>query len=498
MALIGKIAIAMGVDTRALAKGLRTARADLNNFARSVTSVGLGLGAIGAIGGLAFGKIVRSASDLEEQADRTKDQFGEFSGIVIKQADLMAKAFGLAKKDTLESASVFSAIFESAGYTGESVADLSVHFVKLSTDLARFANIPVKEAMGKIQSGLVGQVRPLREVGVAMSEANIELYAIAKGIAKAGEQLTESQKIQARAGFIADALAKSWGNLAKTGDKTAGAIEAVQGRFENLSADIGGALLLGVAPALGEVQLGIRGLQLAWTETARTAIGTSDTTVAGLTAQQRSIGPLQTTIGYLADAWQVVAIAFKTAQLTITTGLYGIVGAVYKVTEGIASIQTKITGIPHQPVQGLTNLFTEMEKAVADTAAELQKMGKAPWAHEGINKGFEAARKEIEAARKELKAMGKLDVLSIKPGAAPLATGAEHKGFASAAAYGSQEAANAILGALYGQGGRNGAAERTAVNTAKTNQLLEQIARRIGGAAAGGVNGLILEGLNAF
>jgi hypothetical protein len=497
MALIGKIAIAMGVDTRALAKGLRTARADLNNFARSVTSVGLGLGAIGAIGGLAIGKIVRSASDLEEQADRTKDQFGEFSGIVIKQADLMAKAFGLAKKDTLESASVFSAIFESAGYAGQGVADLSVHFVKLSTDLARFANIPVKEAMGKIQSGLVGQVRPLREVGVAMSEVNIELYAVTHGIAKLGEELTEGQKIQARAGFIGDALSKSWGNLAKTGDKTAGAIEAVQGRLENLSAELGATVLLPVAGLLGELQLGIRGMQLAWTDTARAALTSSDVTVSGITAQHRAIGPLQTTIGYLADAWQVVAIAFKATQSAITSSIASLVGAIYDVVYISGKLTESVTGIPLKPVQGLTNLMIELHKAADEVNAEFTKMQKAPWAHEGINKGFEAARKEIDAARKELQKMGKLDVLSIKPGATISLAGKKQEA-AQAAAYGSQEAANTILGALYGQNGRNGAADQTARNTARTNELLTQIAQKIGGAAAGGINGLILEGLNAF
>jgi hypothetical protein len=486
MSLIGKIAIAMGVDTTAMKKGFASARKDLNAFASNVTSLGLQLGAIGAIGALAIGKVVTSASNLEEQTDRTRDQFGKFADQVIDQSNLLATAFGLSKVAILESSSVLSAIFESAGYAGKGVADLSVHFVKLSTDLSRFANIPFKEALRKIESGLVGQVRPLREVGVALSEAATDAYAYKHGIAAMGAELTDSQKVQARAGFIADALTKSWGNTAKTGDKVAGAIEGLKGRFENLSAAIGDSLLILAAPALGDLQVGIQALQTSWVGSGEAALKASGASIEGLTAEHHSIGLLQQSIGYIADGWQIVGTAFKSVQLIITSGIMTIVDGLKTLNDTYIAIANlfgkniKSNGI----LEGFQDNFVGLQ---AKQVEEFKKQMEAPWAHEAIDKGFEQGRKDIQAARDKLAKMGKLDVNSIKPDPAlAAATGKVHQGFAAASAAGSQEAASTILRSRFGMGGQ-GPAEKTAANTAKTNVLLGQLIQHLG-AGPGAAN----------
>lgn len=485
MALIGQIAISMVTNTQGFTKGINTTRRDLNAFASDVTRVGIGLFALGAAGALAISKTVIAASNLEEQADRTRDQFGKFAGSVIDQSELLSTAFGLAKKDILESASVLSAIFESAGYAGKGVADLSVHFVKLATDLSRFANIPFKEALRKIESGLVGQVRPLREVGVALSEAATDAYAFTHGIAKAGAELTDSQKVQARAGFIAEALQKSWGNLAKTGDKVAGAIEAVKGRFENLSAEIGNSLLLIAAPTLGEVQIAVQALQTSWISAGQSAIASSGATIEGLTTEHHTIGILQQSIMTIADGWQIVGQSFKTVQVIITSGIKAIVDGLKTLNDFYIALANLIPGNKVQSNGVMEALQDAFNTTVAQQFEDLKKAQAAPWASEVIAKNFDQARKDIQEARTKLAAMGKLDVLSIKPGVdANAIAGKAHQGFAHAAEFGSVEAVNTILSSTYGSPKMGGAAEKTAQNTAKTNVLLEQILKRGGGAPA--------------
>ncbi len=434
----------------------------------------------GIAAGLAIGKTVVASSNLEEQTDRTRDQFGKFAGQVIDQSNLLGTAFGLAKKEVLESASVLSAIFESAGFAGKGVADLSVHFVKLATDLSRFANIPFHEALRKIESGLVGQVRPLREVGVALSETATDAFAYAHGIAAVGAELTDSQKIQSRAGFIAEALTKSWGNLAKTGDKVAGAIEGAKGRFENLSATIGDSLLLVAAPALGEIQIGLQAIQTAWAATAAASIDSSSTTVEGLTAVNHTIGPIQSAIGSIGDTWQNVGIAFKATQTIIVGGLAAIGNAVFSVVDTYAAFKSLITGTKVQPVATLKAAVDSLNESVKIQLDEFKQLQAAPATSDLVNAAFAKGRADIQAARDKLLKMGKLDVLSIKPTNLPAVLGKEHKGFAPAAIFGEPEAANALLRARFGQGGPGGPAEKTANNTARTNVLLEQIRAKLG------------------
>src|SRR5262249_46246981 len=148
-----------------------------------------------------------AATALGEQADRSRIVFGQFAQGVIADADLMSQAYGVARSSYLASASAFGSIFKGVGYDDKAAAQLSVHFVRLATDLSSFAHIPIQDALEKIQSGLAGQVRPLREVGVFMSDDLIKAKAVSMGIAKMGTELSESQKVQARVAFITEKLA---------------------------------------------------------------------------------------------------------------------------------------------------------------------------------------------------------------------------------------------------------------------------------------------------
>jgi hypothetical protein len=455
-----------------------------NAFASNVTTVGYALAGFGAVGALAIGKTVVASSNLEEQTDRTRDQFGKFADQVINQSNLLATAFGLSKVATLESASVLSAIFESAGYAGQGVADLSVHFVKLSTDLSRFANIPFKEALRKIESGLVGQVRPLREVGVALSEAATDAYAYAHGIAKVGAELTDSEKVQARAGFIAEALTKSWGNTAKTGDKVAGAIEGVKGRFENLAATIGDSLLLIAAPLLGDLQVGLQALQTSWVGAGQSAVNSSAQMAGGIQGVHGTIGPFQHSIGFIADAWQNVTFAFNSFQLIAVSGISDIVSAMALFEKSLRSVANLIPGIKIEGPSFIEVFAQELDRTQKMLAEQNTKLIKAPPASEAINKAFEQGRKDIAAARDKLAKMGKLDVLSIKPTNAAAVAGKEHKGFAAAGEFGSQEAANVILRSNFGMAA-SGPAEKTAQNTAKIALGIDKLNAHFAGQAGG-------------
>lgn len=192
--------------------------------------------------GLAYYGIAKAASDLKEQQNGARQTFSSYSDVVLKGANAQAKAFGTVKAEFLKAANSYGGIFKASGFGDQESANLSVHFTKLAEDLSSFKDLSFDEALSKIQAGLVGEVRPLREVGVLLSEAAVKQEAYRAGIARVGEELTDGQKVQGRALLITRQLSDANGDLARTFNDPANAARALRGRFINLAADFGLAL----------------------------------------------------------------------------------------------------------------------------------------------------------------------------------------------------------------------------------------------------------------
>jgi hypothetical protein len=218
-----------------------------------------------------IGQAVSAASDLNEQTSATGSVFKESASMVVAEADLMAKKFGIVKSEFLAGANSLGGIFKASGFNDSEAAKLSAQYVKLATDVSSFKNISVEEALQKLRSGLVGEAEPLRAMGVLLSEAAVKQSAYGNGIAKVGEELTEQQKVKARMLLIDKSLADANGDLERTQDGVANKSREVRGRFINLAADIGQAIepisqsilgglgnaITGIASSFGDVKTSV-------------------------------------------------------------------------------------------------------------------------------------------------------------------------------------------------------------------------------------------------
>jgi hypothetical protein len=215
--------------------------------------IGLGLAAGAAFGGLTLvlkgfeflkGGIV-GASNLNETLSKTDAVLGDASTGVKKFADDMASKFGLVKSETLDIASGIGGLGKGlGGLSGKGLEDFAVKFTKLAADLSSFKNIGFAEAGKALQIGLSGeQSDQLKQLGVVMTEDTIKAFALANGIAKQGEELSNQQKVMARAGVISKALADANGDLDKTAGGAANQWRKFTGSLQNLATSIGSALL---------------------------------------------------------------------------------------------------------------------------------------------------------------------------------------------------------------------------------------------------------------
>lgn len=201
------------------------------------------LGINAALGAMAAGAI-KFASDLGEAQSAVEVTFGESQQVIDAFAATSAKAYGVSKRAANEYAASLGAIFTTSGLTQEASADLSVQMIQLAADLGSLRGLGVDEALEKIRSGLVGEAEPLRTVGSLLNETRVQAKAAELGFGTLASELTEGEKVQARAALIMQDLSIATGNYGDTlGESLPNQAKGAQASFEDLAAALGESLL---------------------------------------------------------------------------------------------------------------------------------------------------------------------------------------------------------------------------------------------------------------
>jgi hypothetical protein len=258
-------------DFKGLNKGLQQAEAKVNGFvngisggAKAIGGAFLTIGKMAAVAGAAVGgvavvmgnKAANSASDLAEAQNAVNVVFKDSANILLDFAKTADKTTGLSQKAFLGAATPIGAALQNVGLNSKQAAGEAVNLTKRAADLASIFNTDLNSALTAIQAGLRGEADPLERFGVGLSDANIKTYALKTGIASAGKEMTDQQKVTARLGLFFEQTNKIQGDFVNTSDQLANKQRINAARFENLQATIGEKLLptkLKLADALGKV-----------------------------------------------------------------------------------------------------------------------------------------------------------------------------------------------------------------------------------------------------
>ena len=228
-------------------KGLKEAERGLEKLKSISDSAFRGV-AIGAgLAAAAFGKLamdsIRQASNLEESTNAVNVAFGKSAEAVLAIGKNSAESLGLAKNEFNEAAVRFSAFAERIVGEGGDASTFIAEITQRAADFASVFNIEVSEALRVFQSGLAGEAEPLKRFGINLLQSEVQAYALASGIIEVGQQMTETQKVQARYGLLLESTAKTAGDFANTSDGLANSQRILKARFTDLQAEIGQALL---------------------------------------------------------------------------------------------------------------------------------------------------------------------------------------------------------------------------------------------------------------
>jgi hypothetical protein len=233
--------------------GLSDALGDMNLGLVAASGSGLRLRAVfqalSALG-LAAGlfQAATAASDLAESTSKATVVFGDGIEEIQKFGRASAESVGLSESAALEATATFGNLFVALGTTQEEATKLAPSVVTLAADLASFNNLGVDETLERLRSGLVGEIEPLRSLGISFDAAAVEAKAMELGLVGANGEITEGAKLQARWALILSQSGTAQGDFARTSAGLANQQRILTAEFQNAVTTVGVRLL----PALLE------------------------------------------------------------------------------------------------------------------------------------------------------------------------------------------------------------------------------------------------------
>lgn len=186
---------------------------------------------------------IELASNLSEVENVVNTTFGDGAQKIYAWSDAAAEAFGMSKLDAEKYNGTIGAMLKSMGMTSDEVTEMSTGLVGLSGDMASFYNLDGAEAFEKIRSGISGETEPLKQLGINMSVANLEAYALSEGIDKSYDSMTQAEQTTLRYNYLMKATSDAQGDFAKTSGGYANQQRILELNIQNIEAALGEKLL---------------------------------------------------------------------------------------------------------------------------------------------------------------------------------------------------------------------------------------------------------------
>lgn len=262
MAADGSIIIDTRVNTDGVESGLENMNGLFNKLIASAGKLGKILASVFAIRQIvAFSKeCIALGSDLAEVQNVVDVTFGKNSEVINEWAKNAATQFGESELAAKQYASTIGAMFKSMGFNGDELVDMSEKMAGLAGDIASFYNLDTDTAFNKIRSGIAGITMPLQQLGINMSEANLEQFRLSQGMTTAYKKMNQQEKALLRYNYLLSVTSDAQGDFARTSNSWANQTRILSLQFQSLKADLGAGLINVLTPVLQVINKIIAGL----------------------------------------------------------------------------------------------------------------------------------------------------------------------------------------------------------------------------------------------
>lgn len=300
MAAIRRIAAIVTADISQLQSQMLAAQNSVRKAAAGMISAGTKLSMGVTLPILAVGKsALTMAMDAVESENLFTVSMGKMEGAARQWSESLRQQLGLNAYDVRKNVAVFNVMFRSMDIGTEAAFGMSKGLTQLAYDMASFYNLSTEEAFEKLKSGIMGESKPLKELGIIVNETTTKSFALKNGIIKQGQAMSENQKIAARYGLIMKSTALSQNDLARTITSPINKLRIFKESVTQLAIDVGMKLMPTFSKVIGWLQNSVT-----WFSSLSPAIQKTILVVGGLAA---AIGPLLIVAGTLISSIGAIA-----------------------------------------------------------------------------------------------------------------------------------------------------------------------------------------------
>ena len=193
--------------------------------------------------------LVKKINEYIESMNLFNASMGEYASEAQGYAEKVGEVMGIDPGEWMRNQGVFMTLATGFGVAGDRAAVMSQQLTQLGYDLSSFFNISVEESMQKLQSGISGELEPLRRLGYDLSQAKLEATALSLGIDKSVSSMTQAEKAQLRYYAIMTQVTVAQGDMGRTLHAPANQLRIMKAQLDQAGRAIGSIFI----PALNAV-----------------------------------------------------------------------------------------------------------------------------------------------------------------------------------------------------------------------------------------------------
>lgn len=217
-----------------------------------------------------LGIAIAKSSQYTEDLNLFTVSMGKYAEEAYNYAQKVSDVMGIDPAEWMRNQGVFNTIIAGFGVAGDKAAFMAKNLTQLGYDLASFYNIDFESAMQKVQSGISGELEPLRLLGYDLSVARLEQERLNLGIDKSVSSMTQAEKSQLRYYAMMTQVTQVQGDMARTLENPANMLRVLRAELEQAARAVGNIFIpiltkvlpiaIAVASALQEIIAAIAAL----------------------------------------------------------------------------------------------------------------------------------------------------------------------------------------------------------------------------------------------
>ena len=232
-------------DVRDATQGMEQVERSSDSMKQKVSGVGRAI-----VGGLAVGAVVsfgkesvQAAADAQQAMNGVRAVFGDSADEIEEFSSRAITSMGISDDAYQQFATTTGGLLQDMGVPLDQTVAMTDELAQRGADLAQVYGVDADQAFTAMQKAMGGQTKGLKQLGISISNAEVETRAMAEGWVDAEGNVTSAGKAMAIQQLIMEKTADKAGAFAEHSGDVANQQKILALQFEETQETIGTALL---------------------------------------------------------------------------------------------------------------------------------------------------------------------------------------------------------------------------------------------------------------